>query len=75
MIEKTLEFFVEYLLIATIMIVALGVGWTVGKEIKKSLTAETREELQQQAVQAGVARYNPVNKNFEWIPPETCNEK
>lgn len=75
MFEKALEFFVEYLLIATILIVTLGVGWTLGIQLRNNTEHEVRQTMQHEAIAAGVARYNPVDKRFEWIPPGNCDAK
>lgn len=74
-IEKTMEFFVEYLLIATIMTVSLGIGWVLGVKMHQSITASTKEKIHQEAIAAGVGRYDPQTKTFEWVVPQGCREE
>lgn len=75
LIEKILEFFVEYLLIATIMTVSLGIGWVLGLKMQQTIATATLEKIHQEAVAAGVGRYDSQNKTFEWVAPTQCHEE
>jgi hypothetical protein len=70
--DKLIEFFVEYLLLGTMMIISVGIGWAVGIKIKQSAVQEATANLHQAAAAAGAGQFRPTDGVFEWVTPAKC---